>query len=121
MIIISKGINSAFRVFLNKQEKLNAILWKKNWIIREKSMLITKKSAKSSKGYFNGAINVMKDKEIMLITNPKQVSARYLVSKIRSLEIGLLISVSIVPDFNSSAIRGAPIIVSIIGNIKQYV
>ncbi|GAG57862.1 unnamed protein product, partial [marine sediment metagenome] len=37
--------------------------------------------------------------------------------KISPLEIGLLMSVNIVPDFNSSAISGAPTTVSIIGNI----
>ena len=117
--IISKGIKIAFLVFLNKQEKPNTILWKKNWTTREKRRFIKKKSATSSKGYFNGAIKVMKDKEAKLIIIPKQVKARYLVIRIPPLEIGLLIRVNIVPDFNSSAISGAPTIVRIIGNIIQ--
>ena len=78
-----------------------------------------KKSTTPTKGYFSGAIKVIRDKDAKLITNPKQISARYLVVNIPPLEIGLLMSVNIVPDFNSSAIRGAPTTVSIIGNIIQ--
>jgi hypothetical protein len=80
-----------------------------------------KNSPIPSKGYFHKAVRVIRDKEMKLITNPKQVSAKYFVARISPLEIGLLISVNIVLDFNSSAMRGAPTTVRIIGNIIQGV